>query len=59
MELRVRVDDMTQAREDGNNVDMEQEMAEMAKNSLLYSATASMVRSRLAMYRYVISEGKR
>lgn len=54
-----RVDDMTQAREDGNNVDMEQEMAEMVKNSLRYTAAGSIVRTRLSMYRYVISEGKR
>ncbi|MBC7254021.1 MAG: flagellar basal body rod protein FlgB [Actinobacteria bacterium] len=59
LEPQVRVDDMTQAREDGNNVDMEQEMAEMVKNSLRYSAAGSILRTRVSMYRYVISEGKR
>lgn len=52
-------DRLTQAREDGNNVDMEQEVAEMAKNSLRYQAASSVLRTRFAMYRYVISEGKR
>jgi flagellar basal-body rod protein FlgB len=59
LEPQARVDDMTQAREDGNNVDMEQEMAEMVKNSLRYSAAGSILRTRVSMYRYVISEGKR
>lgn len=59
LEPEVRVDEMTQAREDGNNVDMEQETAEMVKNSLRYSAAGSVLRTRFSMYRYVISEGKR
>ncbi|MEJ5186065.1 MAG: flagellar basal body rod protein FlgB [Candidatus Geothermincolales bacterium] len=50
---------LTQAREDGNNVDMEQEVAEMAKNNLRYQAASSVLRTRFSMYRYVISEGKR
>lgn len=59
LEPEARVDDMTQAREDGNNVDMEQELAEIVKNSLRYSAAGSILRTKLSMYRYVISEGKR
>ncbi len=50
---------LTQAREDGNNVDMEQEVAEMAKNQLRYQAASAVLKTRFAMYRHVISEGKR
>lgn len=59
LEIAARVDHLTRSREDGNNVDMEQEIAEMTKNSLLYSGASAILKSKLTMYRYVINEGRR
>ncbi len=59
LELKARVDYRTESREDGNNVDMEQEIAEMSKNSIRYTAASSMIKEKAEMYRYVISEGRR
>ena len=59
LDLRAKVDHLTESREDGNNVDMEQEIAEMAKNNLRYAGAGSIVKKKVEMYRYVISEGRR
>lgn len=59
LDLSAKVDHLTESREDGNNVDMEQEIAEMSKNNLLYAGTSSIVKEKVEMYRYVISEGRR
>jgi len=42
-------------RNDGNNVDMDTEMGEMAKNFLLYNVNAQLISKRLAMLRAAIS----
>jgi flagellar basal-body rod protein FlgB len=47
------------ARNDGNNVDIEVEMAELAKNTLYYQGLARQVSQYLANLRMVISEGRR
>lgn len=44
-------------REDGNTVDRDSEMASLAENQLLYSAAADMLKKKLAMLKYAISEG--
>ncbi|HHY36695.1 MAG TPA: flagellar basal body rod protein FlgB [Firmicutes bacterium] len=49
----------TTARNDGNNVDIEVEMAELAKNTLYYQGLARQVTQYLANLRLVISEGRR
>jgi len=49
----------TSNRLDGNNVDIEREMAEMAKNSLRYSVLLQTISSRLRSIRSVINEGRR
>ncbi len=59
MELTASLDELTESREDGNNVDMEQEVAEMSKNNIRYAGASSIVKKKLEMYRYVISEGRR
>lgn len=43
---------------DGNTVDMDQEMADMAWNQTLYRATVELLNRRLAMLRYGINGGR-
>jgi flagellar basal-body rod protein FlgB len=42
---------------DGNTVDRANEMAKMAENQLLYDASAEMIKRKLGMLKYAISEG--
>ncbi len=42
---------------DGNTVDRSAEMAKMAENQLIYNASVEMLRKKLGMLRYTISEG--
>lgn len=42
---------------DGNTVDRSAEMAKMAENQLLYDASAEMLKRKLGMLKYAISEG--
>ncbi len=44
-------------REDGNTVDRESEMSALSENQLLYNAAADLVRKKLAMLKYSISDG--
>ncbi|MDI3280894.1 MAG: flagellar basal body rod protein FlgB [Bacillota bacterium] len=49
----------TRARIDGNNVDPDQEMAKLARNSLLYSAAVQMLDRRFSSLKSAITEGRR
>ncbi len=49
----------TSHRNDGNNVDIELETAELAKNSLYYNALIERVGGHFRNLRMVISEGRR
>lgn len=49
----------TKARVDGNNVDIDIEMAELAENQILYDAMTKQVVNRFQAYKTVISEGRR
>ena len=42
---------------DGNTVDRAREMAKLAENQLLYDAAAEMLKRKLGMLKYSISEG--
>lgn len=44
-------------REDGNTVDRDAEMVTMAQNQLLYDAAADLVKKKLALLKYSISDG--
>lgn len=46
-------------RTDGNNVDIDAEMALMAANQLNYNAMVQLVNEKYSMLRYVIHEGRR
>lgn len=49
----------TAYRVDGNNVDVEVEMARLAENSLLYSTLSDLLSRRISLLRSVINEGRR
>lgn len=56
---KMRRDLYTTMRQDGNNVDIDREMTELAMNSINYHAAVEQLNQRLGMLRYVISEGRR
>jgi len=51
-------DTTTSARQDGNNVDIDKQMVDLAANQLMYNALISQVNSKLSLERYVIGGGK-
>jgi flagellar basal-body rod protein FlgB len=55
---RATVDRSGTMRADGNNVDMEREMGDQAKNAILYSALAQQASSYLSMAHRVITGGR-
>lgn len=57
--VSVRQDKSTSMREDGNNVDIDNEMTNQAANALMYNALITQVNSKLSMTRYVITSGGR
>ncbi len=46
----------TSIRPDGNNVDMDQQMTELAKNGIYHNSLTQLISSQLALLRMVISE---
>jgi flagellar basal-body rod protein FlgB len=44
-------------REDGNTVDRDAEMVNLAQNQLLYDAAADLVKKKLALLKYSITDG--
>jgi flagellar basal-body rod protein FlgB len=55
----VKKDKSTSMRLDGNNVDIDSEMTNLAANSILYNALTNQANSRISMRRYVTNEGRR
>jgi flagellar basal-body rod protein FlgB len=49
----------TSGRADGNNVDLDSEMAKLAENTMLYDSLTQVLGRRLAMLRFAINEGRR
>lgn len=56
---KVVTDRSTSMRDDGNNVDIDQEMVLMSANGISYQALSQQLNDRLSMLRYVINEGRR
>lgn len=48
----------TSMREDGNNVDIDEENAELAKNSLKYDILASQLAKEISLIKQAINEGR-
>ncbi|MDK2820365.1 MAG: flagellar basal-body rod protein FlgB [Clostridia bacterium] len=59
LEPEVIRDNRSSMRNDGNNVDIDREMAELAQNSLNFNFSTQQLNTRLAMIRYVINDGRR
>jgi flagellar basal-body rod protein FlgB len=57
--IQTEKDMQTSMRPDGNNVDVDREMTELAINQLYYQALVQQVNERTATVRYVINEGRR
>jgi flagellar basal-body rod protein FlgB len=58
-DVTIAQDTSSSMREDGNNVDIDSEMANQAANTLLYNTMISQINSRLSNERYVITGGGR
>ena len=56
-ELRVQRNPASAMRMDGNNVDIDQEMTELAKNQILYDSLTYAVSRELGRVKTVINEG--
>ena len=54
-----RTDLVSPAKPDGNNVNIDAEIADLAKNALKQKATAVLLEAKIAMLRAAITEGKR
>lgn len=46
-------------RQDGNNVDIEREMTDLVETTLRYSAATRIMNRKLALLRFIVSEGQR
>jgi flagellar basal-body rod protein FlgB len=55
--VRTRTD--TLLRADGNNVDLEKEMASLAETALLYQASTQILARKLALLRTIVTEGRK
>lgn len=53
--IQVKQDDSTSMNEDGNNVDIDTEMADEAKNALTYYALINQINGRISMTSSVIN----
>jgi len=57
--IEVKTDTSTAMNEDGNNVDVDLQMTNLAANYILYSTLISQINSRLSMTHYVIKGGNK
>jgi len=55
----ITVDTESQARPDGNNVSVEKEMVDMAKNSIQYETLVQLLNIKNAMIRAAMTDGRR
>ncbi len=59
LSLRPTKDTSAPARADGNNVDIDREMAVLARNALSYQAAIETLSARIRMLRTAIKQGRR
>lgn len=57
-EIKIERDESDSMRTDGNNVDIDNEMANLAANYLKYNALISQVNNRMTMTKMVITGGR-
>lgn len=56
--VEVKRDESTSMRRDGNNVDIDNEMTNLAANTLKYNALITELNSRMSLKKYIISGGR-
>lgn len=54
-----QIDTTSPARADGNNVSIDTEISDLAKTSLKYKATTTLLEDKIGMLRAAITEGKK
>lgn len=54
-EVKTEIDKSSSMREDGNNVDVDNEMVNQSANTLMYNALVTQANSRITMERYIIN----
>lgn len=54
-EISIQQDNTTSMREDGNNVDVENEEVNMAANALMYNALVTIANNKLSVTKYIIN----
>lgn len=57
-EIEVKRDESSSMRMDGNNVDIDSEMTNLAANTMKYNALITQLNSRISLKRYIISGGR-
>ena len=57
-DYKVTKDDTTSGQQNGNNVDIDSEMTNVAANALMYNALVTQMNSKLSLTRYIVSGGK-
>jgi len=57
-QIKISTDNSTSVRLDGNNVDIDNEMASMAKNTIKYNVLVQSMNSRFGMLKSVINGGR-
>ena len=57
-EVKLKQDTTSSMNQDGNNVDIESEMANQAANTMMYNALITKINSRLSLQRYIVNGGK-
>lgn len=56
--IQIKKDETSSMRMDGNNVDIDNEMTNLAANNLKYNALITQLNSRISLKRYIISGGR-
>ena len=57
-EAKVEQDTTSSMNPDGNNVDIDSEMANQAANNIMYNSLITQVNIKLSLERYIINGGK-
>jgi len=58
-EPEISRDNSMGSRADGNNVDIDKEMISMVKNNIYYNTAINQLNKRIAMMKYIASDGRR
>lgn len=58
MDYQIEVDHSYSTRTDGNNVDIDVEMGELAKNQITYNTITSRIQSNFQKTKFIINEGR-